>query len=207
MKQLISKQNLQAIDIERTRIQSIPASAFQNIKKLVAMRLPLTITTINSTAFSGTGLKSIVIPDKVTTIGGDAFAYCNQLATVLVGKNVKSMGQGVFYGSAVKHAYVTPLTPPAVNNYLFSSKPIIHVYPSAVEAYQDSRWAEFGTIVGDLTEDIVDGIEEIYDTEAPAALSSTSEFTPVYDLMGRRVAEMKPGNIYIRNGKKLIFNK
>ena len=207
MKQLISKQNLQAIDIERTRIQSIPASAFQNIKKLVAMRLPLTITTINSTAFSGTSLKSIVIPDKVTTIGGDAFAYCNQLTTVLVGKNVKSMGQGVFYGSAVKHAYVTPLTPPAVNNYLFSSKPIIHVYPSAVEAYQDSRWAEFGTIVGDLTEDIVDGIEEIYDTEAPGALSSTSEFTPVYDLMGRRVAEMKPGNIYIRNGKKLIFNK
>ena len=28
-----------------------------------------------------------------------------------------------------------------------------------------------------------------------------------YDLMGRRVTDLKPGTIYIRNGKKFMFNK
>ncbi|MBO4550574.1 MAG: leucine-rich repeat protein [Bacteroidaceae bacterium] len=205
MKQLINKENLQSIDLERARINSIPASAFQNYKKLISIRLPLTLTSINGTTFSGSGIKSIVIPDKVTSVGGDAFAYCNSLSTVYVGKSVRTMSQGVFYSSAVKNAYVAALTPPEVNNYLFSSKPIIHVYPSAVEAYENSRWAEFGTIVGDLTEEIVDGIEELEEFKDSDNLDDFNVAT--YDLMGRKVTSLQPGSIYIRNGKKFMFNK
>ena len=205
MKQLINKENLQSIDLERARINSIPASAFQNYKKLISIRLPLTLTSINGTTFSGSGIKSIVIPDKVTSVGGDAFAYCNSLSTVYVGKSVRTMSQGVFYSSAVKNAYVAALTPPEVNNYLFSSKPIIHVYPSAVEAYENSRWAEFGTIVGDLTEEIVDGIEELEEFKDSDTLDDFNVAT--YDLMGRKVTSLQPGSIYIRNGKKFMFNK
>ena len=220
MRQLITEGNLQSIDLTDAKVlsgggsyyQSYTTGAnnmgdycFQGFKKLSSIKLPLTLTKIGSNAYSHTSLKSVVIPERVTTIGGDAFAYCDKLTTVLVGKGAKTLEQGVFYSSPVKDAYVVPTTPPSVSNYLFSSKPKIHVYPSAVEAYQNSRWAEFGTIVGDLTEDFVDGIETI---EATENSQQTTVFDgAVYDLMGRKVTDLKPGNIYIRNGKKFMLTK
>ena len=209
MKQLINKENLQSIDLERARTNSIAASAFQNYKKLVSMKLPQSLTSIGGTAFSGSSLRSIVIPDKVTSVGGDAFAYCNQLMTAYIGKNVKTMGQGVFYSSPVKTVYATPMTPPSltgVAEYLFSGKDrIIHVYPSAVEAYKANGWEAYGTIVGDLTEDIVDAIEAV-ETEQETWTSEPTD-GPVYDLLGRRVSDLKPGTIYIKNGRKYMLSR
>ena len=224
MRQMINEGNLQSIDITQAKIVGggqayygtnttsnnvMGAYAFQGFKKLIAMKLPYTITSIGSNAFSNSGLKMIEIPDKVTSVGGDAFAYCSQLMTVIIGKGVKTMDQGVFYSSPVKEVYVKATTPPSltgVSDYLFSGKDrIIHVYPSAVDAYVAANWERFGTIVGDLTDDMVDGIEEIQES---LENSETTEFSNnIYDLMGRKVSEMKPGTIYIRNGKKFMFNK
>ena len=201
MKQLITNENLQSIDLGQARLASFPGTVFQNVKKLVAISLPQNTTSIGANAFSSSGIKYIEIPDKVSSVGGDAFAYCGQLTTVVIGKGVKTMAQGVFYSSAVKDAYVKALTPPTVNNYLFSSKPTIHVYASSLQKYKASRWAEFGTIVGDL-EDYVDGIQ------APS-ISHEEKFADgvIYNLQGMRVTDLKPGTIYIQNGKKIITRK
>ena len=206
MKQLINKENLQSIDLEQVQTSSIPSSVFQNIKKLVAMKLPLSLTSIGATAFSGSGITFVEIPDKVTNVGGDAFAYCNQLTAVVIGKSVKTMDQGVFYSSNVKEAYVKALTPPTLNgvsDYLFSGKNrIIHVYASAVDAYVANNWERFGTIVGDLTDDMVDSIKVV---EEDKLNNQSSIFNDnVYDLMGRKVTDLKPNTIYIRNGKKFM---
>jgi len=202
MKQLVTKENLQSIDLILAKTSSIASSAFQSIKKLIAMNLPQTLTSIGSNAFSSSGLKFIEIPDKVTSVGGDAFAYCDQLTTVVVGKGVKTMDQGVFYSSAVKEAYVKALTPPTIGNYLFSSKPVIHVYSSSLDAYLASGWADFGTIVGDL-----ENCEIITAIQAPDEDSSMEGLTdtPVYNLQGIQVTKLQPGTVYIKNGKKFIF--
>ena len=141
----------------------------------------------------------------MTTIGGDAFAYCNSLTTVVIGKGVKTMEQGIFYGSsAVKEVYMKAATPPTLNgvsDYLFSGKNrTIHVYPDAVEKYTAANWERFGTIVGDLTDEIVDGIETIQNSK----FKIQNEEAPIFDLMGRKVTNLQPGNIYIRNGKKFM---
>ena len=213
MRQLISDNNLQSIDLSQAIIvsgggayyQSYSTTpntmgdyAFAGFKKLISVKLPSSITKIGACAFDKTGLKTIIIPDRVTTIGHDAFGSSSKLRTVVIGKKVSQLDKGVFYGSDVKDAYVTPLTPPSVGSYLFSSNPTIHVYASALEKYKASAWAEYGTIVGDLTDDIIDGIESIKDIEDNNGLNVAT-----YDLMGRRVTEMKPGTIYIRNGKKV----
>ncbi len=209
MKQLVNKENLQAIELENAQINAFPAAVFQNIKKLVAIKLPLSMTSIGSSAFSGSSIKSIAIPDNVTSVGGDAFAYCGSLMKVIIGKSVKTMDQGVFYGSsAIKEAYVKPLTPPTLNgvsDYLFSGKNrTIHVYASAYDAYIAAGWERFGTIVGDLTDEMANGIEEI--PNSPDYYENSENFNQCFDLMGRRVTELKPGTIYIRGGKKFIFN-
>ena len=166
------------------------------------MILPKSITRIESNAFARSGLKEIYIPESVTSIGGDAFAYCEQLTRVVIGSKVKTMDQGVFYSSAVKEAYVKALTPPSIALYLFSSKPVIHVYAKSLAAYKASPWAEFGTIVGDL-----DNYEDITPVELPRydqqMVNGEWSDGKCYDMMGREVNTLLPGNIYIRNGKKI----
>ena len=207
MKQLITSNNLQAIDLEQTTPASttlIGANVFQGQKKLISMKLPLKkITSIGSNAFSNTGLRMIEIPDRVTSVGEDAFAYCNNLNIVIIGKGAKTMSKGVFYSSNVKDVYVKALTPPSTSSYLFSSNPTIHVYASALSKYQASDWANYGTIVGDLTDEIVDAIEAV-DEEALSQTENDEEVA-IYDLMGRKTTHLKPGNIYICNGKKFLM--
>ena len=218
MRQLINEGNLQSINLSEARVvtgggayytnngtsystslNSMGDYSFYGLRKLVYMELPLTITKIGSNAFSRTGLKKIVIPDKVTSIGEDAFAYCDELTIVLIGKSVNTLSKGAFYSSPVKDVYVTPLTPPSISSYLFSSNPTIHVYASALSKYQASDWANYGTIVGDLTDEIILGIEELEDLK-----DHTDSSVATYDLIGHRVTNLKPRTIYIRNGKKFM---
>ncbi|MBO4641452.1 MAG: leucine-rich repeat protein [Bacteroidaceae bacterium] len=218
MRKLINEGNLASIDLFNARVvaggqayyesytstlNTIGKFAFYNCKKLISIILPQKITRIDSNAFANSGLKEIYIPETVTSIGGDAFAYCEQLTRVVIGSKVKTMEQGVFYSSPVKDAYVMALTPPAINLYLFSSKPTIHVYASALSAYKASAWAEFGTIVGDLDkyEDITPVVLPEVDQEMVDAQSANDKW---YDLMGREVTALQPGQIYIRNGKRFI---
>ena len=219
MRQHIADGNLASIDISDVTVKSGGAAyyqtyssssnaigdhAFYQCKQLVAIQLPQSITRILSCAFSNSGLKEITIPDKVSSLGNDAFAYCRELTRVVIGAKVRTCAQGVFYSSPVKDAYVKALTPPNVSSYLFSSKPTIHVYASALAAYQASEWSQYGNIVGDL-----DNYQDIVAVEAPEIseeemVNSKSSNTKCYDLFGRRVTVLKPGTIYIRGGKKFI---
>ncbi|MBR5051703.1 MAG: leucine-rich repeat protein [Bacteroidaceae bacterium] len=222
LRKLISEGNLQSINLAGSQIVSggvaycqvdgqsyrtaanvMGAYAFDSFKTLVSISLPLTITSIGNRAFRFSGLRMIEIPDAVTSIGLEAFGGCERLTTVIIGSGVTSISQGVFYNSPVKHAYVKALTPPTLSDYIFNSNPTIHVYPSALEAYLASDWAKFGTIVGDLTDEMILGVEipfediEVFPWEGLDGA--------IFDLFGRRVTNPKPGSIYIRNGKKFIL--
>ena len=221
MRQLISNNNLQAIDLENTQVigntnyaycnvnntnyyttkNEMGDYAFKGFTNLVLMKLPKDITRIGSNSFSSSGLKLIEIPDKVTSIGEDAFAYCNSLATVIIGKGVKSLSKGAFYDSKVKNVYVKALTPPSISSYLFNSHPTIHVYASALARYQASSWAEYGTLVGDLDDDFVDGIEEIHDSQL--IIHDEGSW---YSLDGSKfLGKPTKAGIYIVNGKKVVI--
>lgn len=125
---------------------------FYDCSKLQVMLLPNTATAIQSNAFARTGLKTIDIPNSVRSLGEDAFAYCNSLATVVIGKKVNQLSKGSFYGSPVTKAYVKPMTPPAISSYLFGSKVIMYVYKDALADYKaSSAWKEYySTIYGTL---------------------------------------------------------
>ena len=149
------------VDSYTTADDVIGESMFKDCSKLKSIELPPTITGISSNAFVRSGLRKINIPDGVSRIGNDAFAYCSSLDTVVLGRRVTSMGQGVFYSSSVKMAYVKPTTPPNVPAYLFSGTPKICVYTNIVDAYKASDWSIWWTIVG--------GLEEIYPQEEDQA--------------------------------------
>lgn len=216
LRQLLSQGNLQSIDLSQARVlnggvpyyetyrsaaNAIGNHAFYGCQRLIAMRLPESIKRIESAAFANSGLREAVVPEGVTAVGGDAFAYCKQLTRVVVSSTVKTMGQGVFYSSPVGEAFVLAKTPPSVASYLFSSKPVIHVYASALAAYEASPWADYGTLVGDLDDHPeITSVEPVREQVLDALLQA-----PVFDLMGRRVKHLMPATIYIRNGKKFML--
>lgn len=56
----------------------------------------LPVTAIGKTAFQFSSIRSVVIPDSVTTIGEGAFDGCAELTDVTLGRNVTNVGQHVF---------------------------------------------------------------------------------------------------------------
>ena len=165
LRQLTNEKSLTSLDLSDVKIvsggvayyESFKTSAdvigecmFTECKKLREVVLPTTVGTIGKNAFSRSGLRKVDIPNNVSHLGMDAFAYCSSLATVVIGSRVSQLDQGVFYSSPVKTAYVKPLTPPATPPYLFSSNPSIRVYSDVLSDYKQSSWKDFGTITGRL---------------------------------------------------------
>ena len=224
LRKLITEGNLASIDLTDAKIISgggyyyqsystalnvLGTYAFDSFKKLMSLRLPLKLTKIEDRACRFSGLRMIEIPDAVTSIGLEAFGGSTMLSTVIIGSKVRTMSQGVFYNSPVKDVYVKALTPPTLSDYIFNSNPTIHVYASALSKYQASNWAKFGTIVGDLTDEIIDGIEEIQNSNfeiqnEDEIVNGESSNSKCFDLMGRRVTDPKPGTIYIKGGQKVM---
>ncbi len=185
------------MDGKFTKQNTIGQGLFKNCKLLQSIKLPLNTQVIESEAFSGcTALRSIEIPDGVTAYGFDSFAYCSALEKVTIGSGALNMGQGVFYSSSVKEVYAKAMTPPSLSMYFLTSNPTIHVYKEALEAYQESAWAEFGTLVGDLDEIIPNSIEEV-DTE-------TSKDKSIYTIDGVKLDGEPEQGVFIKNGKKYL---
>ena len=61
--------------------------------------IPYSVTSINSSAFSGcTGLTNITIPNSVTSIGNSAFYGCTSLTSIIIPNSVTSIDFWTFYG-------------------------------------------------------------------------------------------------------------
>lgn len=60
----------------------IEIAAFMNCKELKEIELPETLDSVGQSAFMGTGLSKIIIPDSVTAIGYNAFGYIDDSSAV-----------------------------------------------------------------------------------------------------------------------------
>ncbi|WP_294429651.1 leucine-rich repeat domain-containing protein [uncultured Treponema sp.] len=174
LRELIIERNLASIDLSNSQIVSGGDVYYQNdegefatkdneigfymfaeCRNLKEIKLPLSIAKIEKRAFQRTGITNLEIPENITLLCYGAFSNCDSLETVIIGKNVEKMNQGVFYSSKVKNVYVYAKTPPTLAAYMFTSKPEIHVYAESLEAYQATKWADSsygGTLIGDLTD-------------------------------------------------------
>ena len=77
-------------------VTSIGVSAFSGTG-LTSVTIPNSVTSIGDYAFEGTSLTEVTIPNSVETIGQDAFLECESLTTVTIGTGVTSIGDYAFY--------------------------------------------------------------------------------------------------------------
>lgn len=101
---------------EPCQITSISGSVFDGCTSLSYINIPSSVTSIGNSAFSGSGLTSIIIPAKVTSIASAAFHNCTSLTTVTFdeGSLINSIGSGAFANcTALKEITFTSSTIPS----------------------------------------------------------------------------------------------
>lgn len=105
-------------------LTSIGSSAFRYCRKLESIEIPQSVTSISNDAFGESGLKSIVIPDAVTTPSQfalqKAFLNCTALETAVLGSGMTQINTSMFEGCTALKSIVIPASVTAIKNTVFS---------------------------------------------------------------------------------------
>jgi len=97
--------NLKEVIFPSTMTAFTMNSNFLDCVSLESIDLPKALTKIPDSTFKNTGLKSIVIPENVTTIAANAFAECKNLKTVYLPSSLLEIGSNAFQNSPVEKFY------------------------------------------------------------------------------------------------------
>lgn len=79
-------------------LEKIGFMTFNNLKNLNEVLIENGVKIIDEFAFSETGIKNIIIPNSVESIGESAFKKCLNLQNVVLSNNIKEIPDSVFYG-------------------------------------------------------------------------------------------------------------
>lgn len=90
-----SASNLETVYLNEG-LESIGGYSFGWCSRLTDVKLPSTLKTIGSGAFSGSGLKTIVVPDSVTTLGNYVFEKCPSLYFAEIGDGISVLNGDMF---------------------------------------------------------------------------------------------------------------
>lgn len=134
--------------------KAISEGAFEDCKTLKSITIPDSVTTIGYKTFdSCTSLESITIPDSVTTIGGSAFYGCVSLESITIPDSVTTIGADAF-GGCVSLESATILNPNVNLNYdVFENCNDLTIYGysgSTAEKYAKEYDIPFVSIGGEL---------------------------------------------------------
>lgn len=165
----------------------ILSGAFEGCSSLKEIIIPSTVSTMES-AFNDSGLESIILPDGLLGVTG--FAYCSNLIDVFIPESVVSIGESAFLFSNLSYINIPAnvenigikafafcknletinsynITPPKMGSDVFyGSYPeyiTLHVPKGSKDDYANSdEWKKIGTIIDDLPNNDISGLNNIY---------------------------------------------
>ena len=109
---------LSTVDI-REGVTLIGAMAFYNCPSLRQIALPESLTAILGSAFEGSGLESIVIPNNVKRLGSSAFKDCKNLQSITWSNNLTELPWNVCFGCQALQELSLPASITSIGRYAF----------------------------------------------------------------------------------------
>ena len=154
------------------------------------------ITSIHDRMFSQChGLKELKIPESVTEIGKYAFNGCGFRKIELPASLLTIFANAFGNLDYIEEIICKSTTPPLATD-AFDPNPNCTVYvpKGSGQSYREADgWKDFN-----IMEDGTTGIE-------PSVLLPENSNAPLYDLLGRRIYHPVKGNVYIKNGRKILW--
>ncbi len=100
-------------------LQIIDVGAFQGCNALTNIEIPASVNTINSSAFSGSGLKAVTIPSAVKTLDFNVFQNCTDLETVTLPEGLTEIKSSAFFGCSKLKEITIPRTVTTIYGQIF----------------------------------------------------------------------------------------
>ena len=120
----------------------IGGGVFSKCRNLKSIEIPDGVTSIGVSAFNWCGsLKSIKIPDSVTSIGNSVFSGCTSLKSIEIPNSVTSIGDSAFRGCINLTSIIIPNSVTSMGDEVFNMCKAITVYCEALE--KPSGWSEW----------------------------------------------------------------
>ena len=120
----------------------IGGGVFSKCRNLKSIEIPDGVTSIGVSAFNWCGsLKSIKIPDSVTSIGNSVFSGCTGLTSIEIPNSVTSIGDSAFRGCIGLTSIIIPNSVTSMGDEVFNMCKAITVYCEALE--KPSGWSEW----------------------------------------------------------------
>ena len=186
-------------------LQQMRENVFMWCTNLTSINIPDGITEIEDYSFRGCGnLTSVTLPKNLETIGKSAFGICSSLSEIVIPATVTSIGSMAFEDCVnLKSVTFLSTTPPVLGDDVFICHDtrnvdlVIHVPKGYKDAYLSDDRFKNCTIIDDAPVPAMTGISTLP--------SSQPQPTVTYSLEGRRVENPVKGNVYVVNGKKVIY--
>jgi uncharacterized repeat protein (TIGR02543 family) len=89
---------------------------------------------------SSINIKKVTMPDSVTSIGYQAFAYCSKLALIDLSNNLTSIGGEAFYGCTELTSIVIPISVTSIGTTTFFNCSKLMMYAEVSESAQPNGW-------------------------------------------------------------------
>ena len=132
------------------KVKIISSYLLRNCESLKTVTIPNSVTSIGSFAFRDcTGLTSITIGNSVTSIGQQAFSGCTSLTSVTIGNSVTSIDSFAFSGcTSLTSVTNYAQTPQSIDSYTFRDVDVqncyLYVPGGSIDKYKSSYiWNRF----------------------------------------------------------------
>ena len=144
-------------------VKVISDSAFINNTHIKSVILGNNITTIGGFAFSScSSLASIIIPDSVTSIGPSAFSSCTSLTSVFIPDGVKTIENGTFYNCVSLNSVVISdsVTSIGADAFMYCTSLTSVFIPDSVTSIGADAFRDCTSLTSVFIPDSVTSIEE-----------------------------------------------
>ena len=163
---------------------SIGRNVFSGCLKLKSVDIPDTVTTIGDEAFAGcTELTDIIIPDGVTVIGNRAFYTCTAFTSIAIPDSVTRIGEEAFWGCSGLASITIPNGVTSIGEDAFYMCALTKVtIPTIAIPYTVTYWSKDSlkeviiTSGESISDRAFDGFERLTSITIPEGLMSIGEF-------------------------------